>query len=46
MLKTEGLDAVLEKICGMKPECELGRMIVRQLEALKSGGIESIVLEV
>ncbi|MEN6371923.1 MAG: mannitol-1-phosphate 5-dehydrogenase [Armatimonadota bacterium] len=46
MLKTAGLDAVLEKICGMKPECELSRMIVRQLEALKSGGIESIVVEV
>lgn len=39
MLKVDGLDALLEKICGIEPKCKLGRMIVRQLDALKSGGI-------
>lgn len=38
VVKEEGIDAVLEKICGIEPEGELGMLIKEKIEKIKEWG--------
>ena len=38
IVKEEGIDAVLEKVCGIKPNGELGLMIKEKIEKIKEWG--------
>jgi len=46
MLKSRGTDAVFKEICGIEPGCEMARMITRQIDALSSNSMESLIVEV
>ena len=38
MRENEGIDAILEKVCSLEPDGELGMLVKEKLELLKSWG--------
>lgn len=38
MRETEGIDAILEKVCSLEPNGELGMLVKEKIELLKSWG--------